>query len=144
MICGHYQPRSLTHLLLGNKQEPTFTKFMIKLQHRIEISCFNGFSLISESRTRTIVAFDPDQWSRWFKDDPNLTNMERRPQGQLVPNSQKFLETGGDVFFLIKSDVQNEVKEVYSYLEKRMTKFCRQLDMTESSPPNKVTSSFLF
>lgn len=80
---------------------------MINLQHRIEISCFNGFSLISESRTRTIVAFDPDQWSRWFKDDPNLTNMERRPQGQLVPNSQKFLETGGDVFFLIKSDVQN-------------------------------------
>lgn len=65
--------------------------------------------------------------------------MELRPKGHLVPTSQKFLETGGDVFFLIKSDVQSDVCEIYKYLEKNMMKFFRQLDVTESSPPNKVT-----
>lgn len=62
----------------------------------------------------------------------------RYPGKQLIPNSQKFVDTGGDVFFLIRSDVQSDVEEIYRYLENRLKKFCRPPDVTESSPPNKV------
>ena len=93
---------------------------------------------ISESRARTIVAFDPDQWSSWFKNDPKLKNMELRPQTQLVPNSQKFLQAGGDVFFLIRSDVESDVNDILTFLERKMGKFFQPLDVTSSSPPNTV------
>jgi len=110
----------------------------------IEFSLSLSNEGVKESSARTNVAFNPEQWSIWFKDDPRLANMELRPKGHLVPTSQKFLETGGDVFFLIKSDVQRDVCEIYKYLEKKMMKFFRQLDVTESSPPNKriLHSSF--
>lgn len=102
------------------------------------LSCCFLFCL--DSRARTIVAFNPDQWSSWFEGDHKLSNMDLRPQGkQLVPNSQKFLDTGGDVFFLIMSDVEEDVEEIYRHLQKKLKTFCVAPDVTESSPPNKVS-----
>ena len=107
---------------------------------RHNVSCLT----ISEPRSRTIVAFDPGQWSDWFKDDPKLTKVEPRPKGYLAPNSQKFVETGGDVFFLIKSDAQNDVQKIYDYVMTNMGKFFGNSHKTESSPPSKVTKCPLF
>lgn len=72
--------------------------------------------------------------------------MELRPEGYLAPNSQKFLETGGDVFFLIKSDVQDDVQEIYEYVKESVGNFFGKIDETISSPPSKVTKilPFLF
>ena len=82
--------------------------------------------LISGSRTRAIVAFNPDQWSKWYKDDPKLANLDLRDPGRcLIPDSQKFLDTGGDVFFLLKSDVENEVDKVLARLQEKMKDYCR-------------------
>ena len=102
--------------------------------------------IISEPRSRTIIAFDPDQWRRWFGKDPKLTKVESRPEEYLAPNSQKFLETGGDVFFLIKSDVQDDVQEIYKYVDENVRDFFGEIVKTESSPASKVTKivRFLF
>ena len=95
--------------------------------------------VISGSRTRVIVAFNPDQWSKWYKDDPKLANLDLRDPGhRLIPDSQKFLDTGGDVFFLLKSDVQGEVEKVLVHLQDKMKDYCRELDVTRSQPPSKV------
>lgn len=93
----------------------------------------------SESRTRAIVGFDPNQWSKWYKDDPQLANLELRDPGRrLVKDSQKFLDTGGDVYFLLKSDVQGELEKVLDYLKNRMKEFCGDnFDVTKSQPPSK-------
>lgn len=92
----------------------------------------------SESRTRAIAGFNPDQWREWFKDDPKLANLDERPPGKkLVPDSQKFLDTGGDVFFLLKSDVAGELEKVLERVEEKMKDFCHKLDVTHSQPPSK-------
>ena len=100
----------------------------------------SGLSLqFSESLTRAIVAFDPDQWSEWYKDDPKLANLDNRPPGKkLVRDSQKFLDTGGDVFFLLKSNFAGEVEKVLQRVENNMKNFCDNLDVTHSQPPSKV------
>ena len=95
---------------------------------------------IAGSRTRAIVAFNPNQWSKWYKDDPKLANLDLRDPGRrLIPDSQKFLDTGGDVFFLLKSDVQGELEKVLDRLQERMKDFCREFDVTRSQPPSKVS-----
>ena len=91
------------------------------------------------SRTRAIVAFDPNQWSKWYKDDPKLANLEQRDPGKrLVKDSQKFLDTGGDVYFLLKSDVQGELEKVLNEIQEKMKAFCSDFDVTKSQPPSKV------
>ena len=99
--------------------------------------------LFLESRTRAIVGFDPNQWSKWYKDRPKLANLELRDPGKrLVKDSQKFLDTGGDVYFLLKSDVQGELEKVLDYLKNRMEEFCGDnFDVTKSQPPSKVKCS---
>ena len=102
--------------------------------------------IVTESRTRAIVAFDPNQWSKWYKDDPKLANLDLRDPGRrLIPDSQKFLDTGGDVFFLLKSDVQGELEKVLTYLQDKMKDYCRRhLDVTRSQPPSKVRAAIGF
>ena len=96
-------------------------------------------TLHSEYRTRAIVGFNPDQWSDWFKDNPKLEKLERRPKGKrLIPDSQKFLDTGGDVYFLLKSDSYKEVNKVFEKAEEKMKDFCLKFDVTKSQPPSKV------
>ena len=98
--------------------------------------CHHHFS---ESCTRAIVAFDPDQWREWYTDDPKLANLDERPLGKkLVPDSQKFLDTGGDVFFLLKSNVEGELEKVLQRVETNMKNFCDEPDVTRSQPPSKV------
>ena len=97
----------------------------------------------TEARTRAVVGFNPDQWSEWYKNDPQLANLDRRPPGKrLVPDSQKFLDTGGDVFFLLKSDVQGEVEKVHDRVEKKMRSYCDRMDATHSQPPSNVRHRF--
>ena len=101
--------------------------------------------IVTESRTRAIVAFDPNQWSKWYKDDPKLANLDLRDPGRrLIPDSQKFLDTGGDVFFLLKSDVQEEVEKVLTHVQVKMKDYCRHLDVTRSQPPSKVRPALDF
>ena len=96
----------------------------------------------TESRTRANVAFDPEQWSKWNNTDPKLANLEQRPPGRkLVPDSQKFLDTGGDVFFLLKSDIHEQVVKVLACVENKMKAFC-ELEVTHSQPPSKVRQRF--
>ena len=112
---------------------------LVLKQRQKAINGGNGVFIISESRTRAIVAFDPDQWRKWYKDDPKLANIDRRPLGKrLVPDSQKFLDTGGDVHFLLKSDVQGELEKVLDFLQEKMKDYCRNFDVTKSQPPSKV------
>lgn len=91
----------------------------------------------SGSRTRAIVAFNPNQWSKWYKDDPKLANLELRTGKQLVEDSQKFPDTGGDVYFLLKSDVQGELEKVLDKIKEKMNPFCDIFDVTKSQPPSK-------
>ena len=85
------------------------------------------------------MAFDPDQWSKWYKDDPKLANLDNRPPGKkLVRDSQKFLDTGGDVFYLLKSNSVGEVEKILQRVENNMKPFCDKLDVTHSKPPSKV------
>ena len=101
--------------------------------------------MVTESRTRAIVAFDPNQWSKWYKDDPKLANLDLRDPGhRLIPDSQKFLDTGGDVFFLLKSDVQEELEKVLAHLQDKMKDYCRHPDVTRSQPPSKVRPAIDF
>ena len=101
--------------------------------------------IVTESRTRAIVAFNPNQWSKWYKDDPKLANLDLRDPGRrLIPDSQKFLDTGGDVFFLLKSDVQEEVEKVFTYVQDKMKDYCGHLDVTRSQPPSKVRPAIDF
>ena len=101
--------------------------------------------IVTESRTRAIVAFNPNQWSKWYKDDPKLANLDLRDPGRrLIPDSQKFLDTGGDVFFLLKSDVQEEVEKVLTYVQDKMKDYCGHLYVTRSQPPSKVRPAIDF
>lgn len=43
------------------------------------------------------------------------------------------------MFFLLKSDVENEVDKVLARLQEKMKDYCRELDVTTSQPPSKVT-----
>ena len=99
----------------------------------------NNTFVIAGSRTRAIVAFDPNQWSKWYKDDPKLANLELRdPRKRLIPDSQKFLDTGGDVYFLLKSDLQGELEKVLAHIHEEMKDYCHNFDVTKSEPPSKV------
>ena len=52
------------------------------------------------------------------------------------------MDTGGDVYFLLKSDVQGELEKVLDYLKNRMKEFCGDnFDVTKSQPPSKVKFS---
>ncbi|KAK2570558.1 putative dehydratase PflD [Acropora cervicornis] len=89
------------------------------------------------SRTRAIAAFNPNQWSKWYKDDPKLANLDQRTGKLLVEDSQKFLDTGGDVYFLLKSDVHGELEKVLVKIKEKMNLFCDNYDVTKSQPPSK-------
>lgn len=56
----------------------------------------------------------------------------------MVPDSQKFIDTGGDVYFLLKSDNKDELEEVLVYIQDTMKDYFRDLDVTRSQPPSKV------
>ena len=93
----------------------------------------------TDSRTRAVVAFDPDQWKKWFKDNPLLVNLEERPEGGLlIPTSDKFIDTGGDIFFLLKSDNKDALGQLCQKVKTEMGSYCDVKDETRSSPPSKV------
>ena len=105
----------------------------------LTVTCSDSNPLSIGSRTRAVVAFNPNQWSNWYKEDPKLANLElRHPRKRLVKDSQKFLDTGGDVYYLLKSDVQGELEKVLDYIQEKMKDFCDNFDVTKSQPPSKV------
>ena len=48
------------------------------------------------------------------------------------------------MFFLIKSDLQNDVEEIYKYVKENVGNFFGKIDKTKSSPPSKVTKILPF
>lgn len=70
-----------------------------------------------QARTRIIVGFNPAHWKMWF---PEIENLEQRPNDYLIDTSTKFLETGGDVFFFIKSEDKSNVDEIAELLRTKL------------------------
>ena len=42
------------------------------------------------------------------------------------------------MYFLLKSDVQEELEKVLAFLQDKMKPYCRDFDVTRSQPPSKV------
>ncbi|CAC5374759.1 unnamed protein product [Mytilus coruscus] len=65
-------------------------------------------------RTRVLIAFDPKLWNQVC----DKKKLELRPDGNyLLENSQKFLNTGGDIFFYIKSDKKSNADQILGLLK---------------------------
>ncbi|XP_020906336.2 uncharacterized protein LOC110244470 [Exaiptasia diaphana] len=88
-------------------------------------------------RTRAIVAFNPNQWSKWFKNDAKLKGLDHREGDLLVNASAKFIDTGGDVYFVLKSDVEADLENALGYLRDRMSKYSGPFDITYSKTSDK-------
>lgn len=84
------------------------------------------------------MAFNPNQWCEWFKNDAKLRGLGRREGDLLVSASEKFLDTGGDVYFVLKSDVKNDLDKALKYLKDKMSEYCDDFDITQSNTSNKV------
>ena len=88
------------------------------------------------------MAFNPDQWKKWFKGEAHLSELEGRPTGPeprfLVPTSDKFIDTGGDIFFLLKSNAASRCTELCAKVRSELKKYCDEFDVTHSEPPSEV------
>lgn len=84
-------------------------------------------------RTRILIAFDPKLWNQVCV----KKKLELRPDGQyLLDNSQKFLNTGGDIFFYIKSDIKANADQILELLKTGLKDAgitCKDLSITNSN-----------
>ncbi|CAG2249552.1 unnamed protein product [Mytilus edulis] len=84
-------------------------------------------------RTRILIAFDPKLWNQVCV----KKKLELRPDGQyLLDNSQKFLNTGGDIFFYIKSDKKANADQILELLKTGLKDAgitCKDLSITKSN-----------
>ena len=87
-----------------------------------------------KARTRITIGFNPEHWKMWF---PDITHLEQRPDKYLIDTSTKFLQTGGDVFFFIKSEDKSHVKEIYEKLDEKLKVENVKLEVSFSSPSGK-------
>jgi Dyp-type peroxidase family len=87
-----------------------------------------------EARTRITVGFNPAHWKMWF---PEIKDLEQRPEKYLIDTSTKFLETGGDVFFFIKSEDKSNVDEIAHLLLEKLKDLKQHADVSFSSPSGK-------
>lgn len=87
-----------------------------------------------EARTRIIVGFNPEHWKYWF---PEISHLEQRPERYLIDTSTKFLQTGGDVFFFIKSEDKSNVDLIGKFLYEELKKLDQPADFSYSSPSGK-------
>ena len=87
-----------------------------------------------QARTRIIVGFNPAHWKTWF---PEIKDLEQRPD-KYLDTSTKFVETGGDVFFFIKSEDKSNVEEIRDLLKTKLddVKEVKAI-FTDSSPSGK-------
>lgn len=69
--------------------------------------------MAKQGRTRVLIAFDPKLWQ---SKDENIQLEERPKSKYLSPSSTKFLNTGGDIFFYIKSDEKTEADGILTEL----------------------------
>lgn len=84
-------------------------------------------------RTCILIAFDPKLWNQVCV----KKKLELRPDGQyLLDNSQKFLNTGGDIFFYIKSDKKANADQILELLKTGLKDAgitCKDLSITKSN-----------
>ncbi|XP_078605764.1 putative dehydratase YbiW [Branchiostoma floridae x Branchiostoma japonicum] len=100
------------------------------------------YGMTAGERTWAVVAFNPDLWEKWQNSEINL---EKRPEGSyLLPDSTKFVNTGGDVFFFLKSDSWDHINSLENMVTTRLNS-C-QLDFTKehSEPGNNRVIGGLF
>lgn len=85
--------------------------------------------------TRALVGFDPLKWKSWSPDDPKLTNIQLRPNSNfLIETSNKFLNTTGDLFFYLKSDVARHVNKLLYRVRENFKKFAGNFFVVHSAP----------
>ena len=85
-----------------------------------------------------LVGFNPTLWKEWFPDDPKLAHLEVRPQHGSGPpllsdQTDKFLDTGGDIFFYLKSNSETNVDKLRSSIKTNLHK----TDLVEYYSPEK-------
>ncbi|KAJ8297470.1 hypothetical protein KUTeg_024001 [Tegillarca granosa] len=71
------------------------------------------YAMEKRHRTRIHIAFDPALWEKWNQ----KISLEKRPKNEyLIETSTKFVNTFGDIFFYIKSDVKQNIDDLLSKL----------------------------
>lgn len=97
----------------------TVKKGTIKQKERV-LAVFRSmyeFAMNEDYRTRIHIAFDPALWEKW---NPGIQLEQRPNNGYLIDTSTKFVNTFGDIFFYIKSDIKKNVEDLVSKLENKL------------------------
>ncbi|XP_038058373.1 uncharacterized protein LOC119729731 [Patiria miniata] len=81
-----------------------------------------------QGRNGYVVSFDPALWKTWSPND----DIEDRPQGNyMLSSSRKFVNTGGDVSFFLKSDTEDVVPKLFQEVENNLHALA-SLDVTQT------------
>ncbi|KAI8511616.1 hypothetical protein Bbelb_107160 [Branchiostoma belcheri] len=94
-------------------------------------------------RTWSVATFNPELWERWQNGQVTL---EKRPEGEyLLPNSTKFVNTGGDVFFFLKSDSLFHIRGLKNLVSQQLDNFQDvSFDIQDSETGNNRVIGGLF
>ncbi|XP_019647703.1 PREDICTED: uncharacterized protein LOC109487998 [Branchiostoma belcheri] len=94
-------------------------------------------------RTWSVATFNPELWERWQNGQVTL---EKRPEGEyLLPNSTKFVNTGGDVFFFLKSDSLFHIRGLKNIVSQQLDNFQDvSFDIQDSETGNNRVIGGLF
>ncbi|XP_066294574.1 (2S)-3-sulfopropanediol dehydratase-like [Branchiostoma lanceolatum] len=106
------------------------------------IRSLRDYGSAAGERTWAVVAFNPDLWENWQNGDISL---EKRPEGDyLLPDSTKFVNTGGDVFFFLKSDSLDNVRRLENMVTTQLAKCQLDFVREHSEPGNNRVIGGLF
>ncbi|XP_066285311.1 (2S)-3-sulfopropanediol dehydratase-like [Branchiostoma lanceolatum] len=94
-------------------------------------------------RTWSVVTFNPELWKNWQNGQIRL---EKRPEGNyLLPNSTKFVNTGGDIFFFLKSDSMDHIGRLKDMVSQQLNAFQDvSFDVQDSETGNNRVIGGLF
>ncbi|XP_078595712.1 uncharacterized protein LOC144872888 [Branchiostoma floridae x Branchiostoma japonicum] len=115
--------------------------------HRQEIMALirslQEYGSAAGERTWSVVTFNPELWENWQNGQISL---EKRPEGKyLIPNSTKFVNTGGDMFFFLKSDSMEHIGRLKDMVSQQLNAFQDvSFDIQDSETGNNRVIGGLF
>ncbi|XP_035676564.1 uncharacterized protein LOC118415838 [Branchiostoma floridae] len=115
--------------------------------HRQEIMAMirrlQEYGSAAGERTWSVVTFNPELWENWQNGQISL---EKRPEGRyLIPNSTKFVNTGGDMFFFLKSDSMEHIGCLKDMVSQQLNAFQDvSFDIQDSETGNNRVIGGLF